>query len=83
MPSSNKLNYDKVLIEKISSGITPVPADAIGMLVGCGMSCDLHMTHAVDTSMIGVEDLGKKLLLMLSERQAFHTEFLVSQCVHI
>ncbi len=30
MPSSNKLNHDKVLIEQISSGITPVPLDMIG-----------------------------------------------------
>lgn len=30
MPSSNKLNHDKVLIKHISSGINPVPPSSIG-----------------------------------------------------
>jgi len=36
MPSSNKLNYDKVLIQQISSGITPVPSQIQG---GSGNGC--------------------------------------------
>ena len=80
MPSSNKLNYDKVLIEQISSGITPVPPEMIGESTAMSLSHDSHLMppDGSDASMIGVEDQGKKLQAMLADRQAFQTEFLVS-----